>query len=111
MLRRVEAKEPENVLLPVGKRPQAGVYFLRLAAYSPAVGDFLRQVHEAARQKGAVIDEHLANPDGQQLSRLNAALGNRMELSAAFLEEAAGKWLPRMSADSRRAAWHGFCAM
>lgn len=103
MLRRVEAKAWDDIFLPMGKRPQAGVYFLRLAAYSPAASDFLWQVHEAARQRGAIIDEQLANPDDRQLSYLKDVLGDRFEASASFIEGALETWMPRMRPDDRRA--------
>ena len=110
MMQRAEAAELKDVLLPLSRRRQAGPYFLRVCAYSDALGDCIWQVHEAARQRGVIIEGQIANPDEGQLRYLSDVLGTAFEPTRAFVEAALQKWVPQMSESSRRSFAEALCA-
>ena len=97
MLNRVEAARKEDVFLPLSRRTDKGVYFLRLAGYSKPVEDYIWQYHEEARQRGVIIENQINNPDDRQLSYYNDVLGTAFQPDAGFIMAALRKWMPRMS--------------
>ena len=97
MLRRVEATSEKDVLLPIGQRPGAGVYFLRVCQAWDGFKDWVWQVHEAARQRGVIVEGQIANPDERQLSYLKDVLGDAFSPDRAFILSALQKWVPRMA--------------
>ena len=97
MLNRVEAARKEDVFLPLSRRTDKGVYFLRLAGYSKPVEDYIWQYHEEARQRGVIIENQINNPDDRQLSYYNDVLGTAFQPEAGFIMAALRKWMPRMS--------------
>ena len=82
--------------LPLSRRAEKGVYFVRVPVWSDAIRDGVWRVHELARAKGVVIEGGIPNPDAAQLAYLTDRLGADFEPTAAFAERALGKWMPRM---------------
>ena len=101
MLSRVDAVSKEDVFLPLSQRKAKGICFLRLAEFSEAAEQFLWQYHEEARQRGAIIENQISNPDDRQLSYYSDILGTSFQPSEAFVSAALGKWMPRMNAGNR----------
>jgi len=62
----------------------------------------LWRFHEAARQRGAVIDGGLTNPDGTQTGYLIDTLGPDFTADEGFIADALARWLPAMKGESRR---------
>ena len=102
MFARIDAKELRDLLLPMaGRAPGPGVYFARLCFFGADTKAFLWAYHEAARQRGVVIEGQLSNPDERQLNYLNDVLGPAFAPDAAFIGERLSKWMPRMAAALR----------
>ena len=108
MLQRVEAKTLEDLLLPMGRRPSKGVYFVRLNGCDRM--DLIWRYHEAAREKGVILEGSLANPDDRQLGYLRETLGSEFRPDPAFIVGALRKWMPRMSAANRQEFASALCA-
>ena len=53
MLKRVEPGQLNDFFLPLSGRREKGVYFCRIAGYSPEIEAFVKQYYEAARVDGA----------------------------------------------------------
>ena len=101
MFSRVEAVRKEDVFLPVSRRSAKGVYFLRLAEYSGPIGEYIWRFHEEARQRGAIIEGQIGNPDDRQLSYYQDILGSAFRPEQAFVSAALQKWTPRMSQQNK----------
>lgn len=110
MMQRAEATELKDVLLPLSRRRQPGVYFLRVCACSAALDDCIWQVHEAARQRGVIIEGPIANPDEGQLRYLTDVLGTAFEPSRDFVQSALQKWAPQLSEENRDRFAQALCA-
>ena len=101
MLNQLVPEKLNDLFLPLSDRRPPGVYFCRLAGYSPAVGDFLKRYYDAARRAGVIIDGRIPNPDTGNLAYFSEMLGTEFRLERAFLEERLGRWLPRMAPGQR----------
>ncbi len=101
MLSRVEAVSKDEVFLPLSRRKAKGVYFLRLADYSESLENYIWQFHEEARQRGAIIENQISNPDDRQLSYYSDVLGTAFQPKEAFVLNALKKWMPRMNASKK----------
>ena len=101
MLNQLVPEKLNDLFLPLSDRRPPGVYFCRLAGYSPAVGDFLKRYYDAARRAGVIIDGRIPNPDTGNLAYFSEMLGTEFRLDRAFLEERLGRWLPRMAPGQR----------
>ena len=110
MLNRVEAAAKEDVFLPLSGRKDRGVYFLRLAEYSASVEAYVWRYHEEARQRGAIIEEQITNPDDRQLSYYADVLGTSFQSDPAFISGALEKWMPRMTPENRKEFTAALCA-
>ena len=108
MISRAEAVSREEVFLPLSRRKDRGVFFLRLSEYSPSLEAFLWEYHEAARQRGVIIEQQISNPDDRQLSYYTDVLGASFQTDAAFLSAALQKWMPRMSLQTRKELTEAF---
>ena len=94
----VEAASLSALMLPMSQRAGGkGVYFARLTQASAEALETLWRYHEAARQKGAIIEGQMGNPDERQLRYLQEMLGNDFVPEEAFVREKLRKWMPRMS--------------
>lgn len=63
MLKRIDARDINDMLLPISRRQDGpGVYFVRVHVKSPAILDALWNYHEAARNRGVIIEGQIANP-------------------------------------------------
>ena len=102
MFDRVDARDFGALMLPMSRRAARGVYFVRVCGWGDGVKDGLWAFHEAARQRGVVLEGQIANPDERQLSYLNDTLGTAFEPTEAFVMSALSKWMPRMSEANRR---------
>ena len=101
MLSRVDAVSKDDVFLPLSRRKERGVYFLRLDGYSEAVKQYIWRYHEEARQRGAIVENQFSNPDDRQLSYYSDVLGTAFQPNEAFVSAALRKWMPRMSDRNR----------
>ena len=101
MFSRVVAVSRDDVFLPMPQRKEKGVYFLRLSDFSDALEQYIWQFHEEARQRGAIIEEQISNPDERQLNYYQDILGTAFQPSEAFVLSALQKWMPRMSPANR----------
>ena len=88
MLNRIDADSREDVFLPLSRRKTKGVYFLRLSCFSSSLKEYIWRYHEAARQRGAIIENQIGNPDDRQLSYYNDVLGAAFEPTEAFVSAA-----------------------
>lgn len=110
MYDRVDAGKFDDLFLPLSRRSAPGVYFVRVCGWNKAVRAGVWRYHEAARQRGVVLEGPLPNPDEGQLSYLSDVLGTDFEPGEAFLVRALEKWLPRLAGDRRRALARGLSA-
>ena len=110
MYERTDAKKLNDLFLPMGRRNPRGVYFARVCGGGDGVSDALWAFHEAARQKGVVIEGQIGNPDERQLSYLNETLGTAFEANEAFIVNALDRWMPRMQPERRREFARALCA-
>ena len=101
MLKRVEPGQLNDFFLPLSGRREKGVYFCRIAGYSPEVEAFIKQYYEAARRNGVIIDGRIPNPDTNQLAYFSEMMGAQFQMAPAFLDQRLAKWLPRMSQGQR----------
>ena len=101
MLKRVEPGQLNDFFLPLSGRREKGVYFCRIAGYSPEIETFVKQYYEAARRNGVIIDGRIPNPDTNQLAYFSEMMGAQFQMDPAFLDQRLGKWLPRMSQGQR----------
>lgn len=101
MLKRVEPGQLNDFFLPLSGRREKGVYFCRIAGYSPEIEAFIKQYYEAARRNGVIIDGRIPNPDTNQLAYFSEMMGTQFQMDPAFLDQRLGKWLPRMSQGQR----------
>lgn len=86
------------LMLPMSRRAGGkSVYFVRLTQSSAEALNVLWAYHEAARQKGVIIEGQMGNPDERQLRYLQEMLGEEFQLDEAFLREKLRRWMPRMS--------------
>lgn len=102
MLKLIIPEKLNDVFLPLSSRREAGVYFCRIAGYSPAVADFLKAYYQSARRTGVIIDGKIPNPDVNNLAYFSEMMGQDFRLDRTFLEGKLRRWLPRMN-DPQRA--------
>lgn len=102
MLKLIIPEKLNDVFLPLSSRREAGVYFCRIAGYSPAVADFLKAYYQSARRTGVIIDGKIPNPDVNNLAYFSEMMGQDFRLDRTFLDGKLRRWLPRM-ADPQRA--------
>ncbi|MGN0793129.1 MAG: YceG family protein [Aristaeellaceae bacterium] len=111
MFKRVDAPDMSSLLLPMSRRRNGkGVFFVRLHQYNPQVKDTLWKYHEAARQKGTIIEGQIPNPDERQLRFLTETLGDAFQPDSAFVAQALQKWMPRMKPACRAEFADALCA-
>ena len=103
MFQLAELTQLNDCFRPLSQRGGARAYFLRIAAYSGDVAEFLRRYYEAARRSGVIIDGRIPNPDPGNLAYFNEMMGADFRMDAGFLSQRLQKWLPRM-ADGQRTA-------
>lgn len=101
MLKLIIPEKLNDLFLPLSGRREAGVYFCRIAGYSPAVADFLKAYYQSARRTGVIIDGKIPNPDVNNLAYFSELMGQDFRLDRAFLDGKLRRWLPRM-ADPQR---------
>lgn len=110
MLKRVELGQLNDFFLPLSGRREKGVYFCRIAGYSPEVEAFLKQYYEAARRTGVIIDGRIPNPDTNQLAYFSEMMGTQFQMNPTFLDQRLAKWLPRMSQGQRETVVSAICS-
>ena len=103
MFQLAELTQLNDCFRPLSQRGGARAYFLRIAAYSGDVAEFLRRYYEAARRSGVIIDGRIPNPDPGNLAYFNEMMGADFRMDAGFLSQRLQKWLPRMT-DGQRTA-------
>ena len=101
MLKRLQLNQFEDFWAPLAARPQPGVYFCRVAGYSPALEAFLQQAVQKRAQLPMRLTGKLQNPDGGQLAYLRETLGEDFACDPDFFDAQLRKWLPRLSAAQR----------
>lgn len=109
MQTRLQLTQFDDFWKPLGARQTPGVYFCRIAGYSPGLVQFLEQAMQKRAQMPMQITGKLQNPDGNQLSYLQGALGNAFQCDAAFFETQLKKWLPRLSDAQRTQIANAIC--
>ena len=97
MYRRVMASIPDECFLPISKRRQSGTFFFRVTQYSNEIGEWLWKYHEAARQKGVILENQIQNPDERQLNYYMESMGTGFSPEGSFIRSALQKWMPRMN--------------
>lgn len=102
MLKRLQLNQFEDFWAPLAARPEPGVYFCRIAGYSPALEKFLQQAVEKRVQLPMRLTGKLQNPDGGQLTYLRETLGEDFACDPAFFDAQLKKWLPRLSDTQRQ---------
>ena len=103
MYQRITAGSADELFLPFSARRPRGVYFVRAVSYQKGLETFLWRYHEAARERGVIIEEQLANPDERQLNYYNEVMGPAFEPAARFIADSLAKWMPRMAPADRAA--------
>ena len=63
MFQLAELTQLNDCFRPLSQRGGARAYFLRIAAYSGDVAEFLRRYYEAARRSGVIIDGRMVRCD------------------------------------------------
>ncbi len=97
MLERVSIHNLDDFFTERGKRPEKGVYFCRLTAYSAEIERFIRKYYDEARKTGVVIEGKIPNPDEKNLSYYEEIMGMGFQMSVSFFNDSLKKWLPRMN--------------
>ena len=110
MYRRVTASIPDECFLPISKRKQRGTFFLRITQYSDEIAEWLWKYHEAARQKGVILENQIQNPDERQLNYYMETMGTAFSSESALIRLALQKWMPRMSESVRIEFSEALCA-
>ena len=110
MFAKIDAVSKDEIFLPLSGRRSRGVYFFRIADYSESIRDFLWSVHEAARQRGVIIEGKIGNPDERQLRYYTDILGNAFRPGPDFVSAALQKWIPRMGSRTRGEFTSALCA-
>ena len=109
MFDRVDAAQWKDLALPISRRRGRGVFFERVCGWNEEVKAGLWAFHEAARERGVIIEGQIANPDDRQLQYLHEVLGDDFRADAAFIEAALQRWMPRLGADQRRELAAALC--
>ena len=103
MFQLAELTQLNDCFLPRSRRGGDRVFFCRIAGYSGAVADFLRQYYEAARRGGVIIDGRIPNPTPDNLAYYSEMMGSDFQMDRGFLSQRLGRWLPRMTEGQREA--------
>ena len=103
MFQLAELTQLNDCFLPRSRRGGDRVFFCRIAGYSGAVADFLRQYYEAARRGGVIIDGRIPNPTPDNLAYYSEMMGPDFQMDRGFLSQRLGRWLPRMTEGQREA--------
>lgn len=88
---------------PLSERTIGKAAFARLSGWSDGARADLSRYLAQARRRGAVVEGRLENPDGAQIARLAAALGDDFAPTAAYAAGALEKWLSALGGGPRRA--------
>lgn len=110
MYRRVTATIPDECFLPISRRKQRGTFFLRITQYSDEIAEWLWKYHEAARQKGVILENQIQNPDERQLNYYMETMGTDFSSESSLIRSALQKWMPRMSEGVRAEFAEAVCA-
>ena len=94
-------RKPEDYFLELSNRPEKGVYFGRLNAFSEEIRQFIQKYYETARRTGVVIEGKIPNPDEKNLSYYGEMMGMDFRLDLQFITRSLQKWLPRMNTYQR----------
>ncbi len=86
-----------DYFVELNARQDKGVYFYRINGYSDDIKEFLKKYYNAARQSGVVIEGKIPNPDEKNLAYYSEIMGMNFQMSAEFISNSLGKWLPRMN--------------
>ena len=108
--RRVTATIPDECFLPISRRKQRGTFFLRITQYSDEIAEWLWKYHEAARQKGVILENQIQNPDERQLNYYMETMGTDFSSESSLIRSALQKWMPRMSEGVRAEFAEAVCA-
>ncbi len=109
MYQRVTASALEECFLPISKRGQSGVFFIRIAQYSEELGKWIWEYHEAARQRGVILENQIPNPDERQINYYMETMGAAFQPEQPFIQSALQKWMPRMQANTRAEFAQALC--
>ncbi len=101
MLEHVKLCSLNDYFVPLGSRPNKGVYFYRFNGYSEEIEEFIKKYYDAARKSGVVIEGKIPNPDEKNLSYYGEIMGMDFQMGIGFITASLKKWLPRMN-DSQR---------
>lgn len=93
----IKLEKLNDFFTEINKRPQQGVYFIRINKYSSEIDEFIKQYYEKARQTGVVIEGRIPNPDEKNLAYYSEMMGMEFSLDEAFISKSLKKWLPRMN--------------
>ena len=88
--------EISDFFLDLNKRPDKGVFFYRINAYTDEVGELIKKYYQSARLSGVIIEGKIPNPDEKNLSYYNEIMGMNFQMSLGFITSSLKKWLPRM---------------
>lgn len=89
--------EISDFFLDLNKRPDKGVFFYRINAYTDEVGELIKKYYQSARLSGVIIEGKIPNPDEKNLSYYNEIMGMNFQMSLGFITSSLKKWLPRMN--------------
>lgn len=109
MYQRLTASTPDECFLPISRRRQCGVFFLRVAQYSEATAAWVWKFHEAARQRGVILEQQISNPDERQINYYMETMGTAFSLEERLIQSALQKWMPRMQARTRAEFAQALC--
>ena len=102
MYDRIDAKNINDMLQPLSRRPAKGVYFARVCGWRDGLAADLWACHEAAQKKGVILEEPITNPNERQLSHLSKVLGDTFEPNEPFIAAALSRWAPGMKPERRQ---------
>lgn len=97
MFKHQKIHQLDDYFLELSNRPNKGVYFYRINAYTQEIGDFIKKYYESARLAGVVIEGKIPNPDEKNLSYYGEIMGMNFCMNAEFISVSLKKWLPRMN--------------
>ena len=91
MLKHVVPGKLNDFFLPLSNRPEKGIYFCRIAGYTPAIEEFIKQYYDCARRTGVIIDGRIPNPDTNNLSYFSEMMGAEFRLDTRQVRETLGE--------------------
>ncbi len=111
MLERRPLKALEDFFLPLSKRPDKGIYFVRINGSDDHILQFLSRYDEAARRNGVIQEGKIPNPSEGQLGYYQEIMGNAFAMDLPFLSESLKRWLPRLTSIQRNNVTNAMKAM